>query len=687
MNIDVVIIGLNAGKTLGACIESVRASRYERGEVTIFYVDSGSTDQSVALAEAYPGVTVIPLVREYPSPGSGRNAGWRAGSAPLIQFLDSDTLVDPDWLERAVVAMGDDIGAVRGLRREKHPEASVFNWIADQEWNARPGECDDFGGDVLIRREALESTGGYDEDLVGGEDPELSQRVRGDGWKILQLPHVMTWHDLAMTRVGQYWKRAYRTGYGFAAVIDRHGGAGNGFWLGEYLRILIRGGAGPLSIPAGLAGGLLFHPLFLLFSVFGFGLVLFPRLLRVEYFAQDKDLDRTGARRYSWHCSLVVIPEFCGIVRYWAGKWFRSPLRNRRGPLFRQAAQVAGLFLWLALSGCTSARIDAGVHDFTRPDRRSQHPDYNVGNAFSAETEKEERTFASEEELYRFSNSVPADYYIGAGDIMEVSVRGRPDVSVEHATVSPDGLLSIPRIGIVNVKGKTIDEVTSEIREKFSVYYQDPDVTVLIHEYNNNKVYVLGRVAKPGLVKFGGTGTLIEALAQAGGLPTVAENAFLSRAVIFRGKNEVVWVDLREVLERGNVAMNPKLMNNDLVFIPESDDELVYVMGEVRTPGAVRLKTELSILDAIMAVGGPTSTAKLAKTYLIRYEDGKGHVQQIKMNRFIERGDLRQDYLLEDGDIIYLSTRPLEVIAKEVARTAPALGYLNFATTTLSAGD
>ncbi len=676
MNIDIVIIGLNTSATLGSCLDSVFASHYRRGELRVIYVDSGSTDGSVDIARARPGVKVIELDPKHPSPGQGRNAGWRAGSAPLVQFLDADTVMDADWLDHAADALGPEVGAVRGHRRESHPEASVFNWIADQEWNAAPGECADFGGDVLVRRSVLETTGGYDEVLVGGEDPELSQRVRKAGWKILQLNQPMTKHDLNMKTIPQYWKRAYRTGYGFAAVARRHGKGPDPFWLRELIRIFIRGGLGPALVLAGLLLALLLHPSLALLALPGFGLVLFPRLLRVGYFAAAKSLNRAQARTYAWHCSAVVVPECLGAIRYGLGSLFGHPLHNRRPAAGAMAAALtAGLFL----TSCASSGFKAGMNDFSVPDRISQQKDFNVGGAFEAETEKEAQTFASESELKRFSDSVPEEYFVGPGDIMNIQVRERPEISVKEATVSPDGMIAVPQAGILNVRGMTTAEVTTLVVEKLSTYYEKPDVTVMVQEYNNNKVFVLGRVEKPGLVKFGGTGTLLEALAMSGGLPTVAEEAFLSRAMIFRGEDMVVWVNLRELLQNGNVAMNPKLKNNDIVFIPESDDELVYVMGEVKSPGAVRLKTELSVLDAVMASGGPTRDAKASKTYLIRFKNGRGHVQPVDMDRFAKVGDLRQDYLLEDGDIIYVSSRTLADINYVITKLSPSVSYLNLA--------
>ena len=329
MDVDVVIIGVNAEKTLGRCIESVLKSRYAKGRIYVYYVDGGSTDRSIEVARRFSGVKVIEIHPEYPSPGIGRNAGWKAGSSPLVQFLDSDTILDPDWIGKAVEAMNGSVGAVRGNREEINPDASVFNWIGNLEWNAPPGECDAFGGDVLIRRSILEETGGYDEILVGGEDPELSQRIRLKGWKIIQLNEPMTKHDLAMTRFGQYWKRSYRTGYGFAAVTTRFGLASKGFWIHEFVRIIIRGG-GFLSLTLlGLLGAF-WNTISLALLIPAFLLLFFPRIFRLSYFMRDKNLPEDQAKIYALHCSFIVLPEFLGLVRFFIGHLTGRPLRNKR---------------------------------------------------------------------------------------------------------------------------------------------------------------------------------------------------------------------------------------------------------------------------------------------------------------------------------------------------------------------
>lgn len=331
--IDCVIIGINTDRTLAACIESVLNGDYPRDKLNIIYVDGGSNDASLQIATTFPEVTTLKLDTLHPSPGLGRNRGWEHGHAPLVQFLDSDTIVEPTWLLKATQAIQDPrIGAVLGLRKELRPHSSIFNQIADFEWNGPAGESDCFGGDVMIRRSVLEHTKGYDEVLVGGEDPELSRRVIRSGWRIWRIQAVMTYHDLNMHHLKPYLKRAYRSGYGFAAVRRREAQVKSPFWRSEALKILVRGlgflgmvlSAGILWVIGGVSG------LILALSCLALGVFLLfrPRIMCVPKLIRQHAMERKMANAYGWHCSVVVLPQLMGMLRFYVGSLLNRPLRN-----------------------------------------------------------------------------------------------------------------------------------------------------------------------------------------------------------------------------------------------------------------------------------------------------------------------------------------------------------------------
>ena len=321
--IDVIVIGLNSVRTLPACLESIRSSRYPQELLTVYYSDGGSRDNSLDVA-AKLGARTILVDTEYPTPGRQRNAGWRAGESELVQFLDSDTVMDPEWLNVSVTTLTDGVGAVRGYIHELHPGDSVFNWLGDREWNSKAGETNAFGGNVLIAREILSIIGGYNPELVAAEDTELSYRVRQAGYKIIMLDSLMAMHDLAMSTLKQYWKRARRTGYGFAEIHSLH----KDLWTKEVVRIMMRAGLfsiGVITLPFAM-----FAPWLAFFAVAGTLALLSPRLRLVGAYSKAMSLSREDARIYTWHLSLVAIPQFFGILRFIIGQLVGSPLRNKR---------------------------------------------------------------------------------------------------------------------------------------------------------------------------------------------------------------------------------------------------------------------------------------------------------------------------------------------------------------------
>jgi GT2 family glycosyltransferase len=225
MSIGVVVIGRNEGERLRKCLDSVRnvANR-------VVYVDSGSTDGSVALVRGM-GFGVVELDLGTPfTAARARNEGYKkllelSPGTTYVQFVDGDCEVVPGWLENAerFLDARPDVAVVCGRRRERFPERSVYNMLCDIEWDTPVGEAKACGGDALMRADAFERAGKFREDLIAGEEPELCVRLRSAGWKIWRLDQDMTLHDAAMTRFGQWWKRALRGGYAFAEGAHLHG--------------------------------------------------------------------------------------------------------------------------------------------------------------------------------------------------------------------------------------------------------------------------------------------------------------------------------------------------------------------------------------------------------------------------------------------------------------------------------
>jgi GT2 family glycosyltransferase len=216
--LGIVVIGRNEGARLERCLASVVAPGR-----SVVYVDSGSTDGSPERARAL-GADVVALDLRIPfTAARARNAGVerlvaRAPQVGLVQFVDGDCEVIDGWIDAASAFLQarPDVVAVCGRLAERHPDRSLYNRLCDLEWDRPPGATHACGGIVMMRRDAFAAVGGFDAQLVAGEEPELCARLRAAGGVVWRLPDRMAWHDADMHRFGQWWQRAARGGFAMA---------------------------------------------------------------------------------------------------------------------------------------------------------------------------------------------------------------------------------------------------------------------------------------------------------------------------------------------------------------------------------------------------------------------------------------------------------------------------------------
>jgi GT2 family glycosyltransferase len=306
----VVVIGRNEGQRLLRCLQSVSGP-----SVPVVYVDSGSTDGSVAAAQAV-GARVVELDPGEPfTAARARNIGFRALTAghtrlDAVQFVDGDCEVVAGWLRQAIafLAAHPEIAAVCGRRRERHPGRSVYNRLCDIEWDTPVGEARACGGDVMTRVAAFAEVGGFRADLIAGEEPELCVRLRAHGWRVWRLDAEMTLHDAAMTRFGQWWRRSMRSGYAFAEGALLHGAPPERHWVRESRSAWLWGVALPaLVVVAAIAFGpralwaLAVYPLQVVRLFVKTPGPLRQRLARAFFLVLGKFAEAAGQIRFSAH--------------------------------------------------------------------------------------------------------------------------------------------------------------------------------------------------------------------------------------------------------------------------------------------------------------------------------------------------------------------------------------------------
>ena len=305
MTIAAIAIGRNEGERLVACLASLKDRLSP-----IIYVDSGSTDGSVEAAKAV-GAEVVELDMSKPfTAARARNAGLERlarinPAGTYVQFLDGDCALRDGWTSTALKELeaNPDLAVVCGRRRERFPEASIWNRLTDVEWDTPVGDAIACGGDALMRRAALDAVGGYRDDLIAGEEPEMCFRMRQAGWRIRRIDAEMTWHDAALTRLGQWWKRNRRAGHAYAESAALHGNSPERFRVAQTRRAVVWGFALPLI------------------AIIGAAVTPWSLVLLLAYPAQVARLVAKGMPSYrAFFLILGRFPEARGVLDYWQAR-------------------------------------------------------------------------------------------------------------------------------------------------------------------------------------------------------------------------------------------------------------------------------------------------------------------------------------------------------------------------------
>jgi polysaccharide export outer membrane protein len=256
------------------------------------------------------------------------------------------------------------------------------------------------------------------------------------------------------------------------------------------------------------------------------------------------------------------------------------------------------------------------------------------------------------EALRDFEPSADEEYRLGRGDEITVDFAGRPDLQAK-LVVGPDGRITLPLAGDLAVDGLTRTEASHAIATALSSYYNNLTAQVTVTKYTANRVLVLGAVTKPGEVTFDGAPTLLEALTRSGLSTGDNKPAEIpERCAIYRGNNQVVWVELRELIESGNTLADLRLRRNDVIYVPSLSERFVSVLGEVEHPGAVALTSRTTLASVLAEAGGLTDQAgSNAHIQLIDPATGNSRVLTFKdvLNPVKSR-----EVTLKPGEIVFV---------------------------------
>ena len=257
-------------------------------------------------------------------------------------------------------------------------------------------------------------------------------------------------------------------------------------------------------------------------------------------------------------------------------------------------------------------------------------------------------------------------YRIQPGDVVAIVVYGQPDLSME-VPVLPDGTLSYPFAGTLDVRNVTPEELGERIAGALASVVRTPVVSVSVRPGKGPSIAILGEVRSPGVYPVAGDGTgLLEAIAMAGGTTPAAD---LARVKVYdRGNIR----DYREapigaegVLFEGEAADNPEVAAGNIIYVPPLDRDLeVFILGEVRSPGAYPVEPgkRARLLDIIARAGGTTPAADLAR---VKVYD-RGNIRDyreapIGAEGVLFEGEAADNPEVAAGNIIYVPRGVAEV--------------------------
>ena len=314
----IVVIGRNEGDRLKASLASAL-----RFGCPVVYVDSGSRDRSPEVAERL-GASVVHLdpVRAFTA-ARARNEGFERlvsidAATEHVQFLDGDCTLAPGWLAVAAAALDADPGCaiVIGHLQELHPESSVYNRLCALEWKSPAGLIENFGalgGIMMVRASAFSALGGFNQDVIAGEDSELGVRTGLSGRTVRKLDAPMAVHDADMHRFREWWVRSVRAGH----AIGQRAMLGGRSRLRDCVRELRSAAFWSMGVPALV--------LLLAWPTGGWSLLLLPLAygllgFRIYRYRRRRGDSAGDALLYARFTVLGRFANGLGLVRFWLNR-------------------------------------------------------------------------------------------------------------------------------------------------------------------------------------------------------------------------------------------------------------------------------------------------------------------------------------------------------------------------------
>ncbi|MDH4573257.1 polysaccharide export protein Wza [Salinicola acroporae] len=277
------------------------------------------------------------------------------------------------------------------------------------------------------------------------------------------------------------------------------------------------------------------------------------------------------------------------------------------------------------------------------------------------------------------------EYHIGIGDVLSIIVYDHPELTIPAGserptedtgnTVYSDGTIFYPYVGRIQVAGRTVEDVRSQLQRRLATYVTEPQVDVKVVGFNSQKVYVTGQVENPGVMPVTNVPmTVLDAINLGGGLNGEAN---WHDVVLSRGSVET-HIDVYSMLQNGDMRQNQLLRDGDVLHVSDIGSQKVFVMGEVMDPVTLPMgNSRLSLTDALSQAGGMDETQANAKGIFVIRQSAPDSGKLATVYQLDARNTtalvLGAQFMLQPTDIVYVTAAPLSRWNRVINQLTPTI--------------